>query len=186
MFPDTKERYSVAFLESEEVWILEHVWLRGFRVGDCRPARARCTGLHTQNTAQSASSRAIPQPHQQNSAARPLSLVARLVHWGRRGMPHSRSICLWDTQEGLTLAGPRIWPLDPLPMVCVCFGGGCCQFCSSLKDPGPEGTSSHIVLCLPWGAAVLLLEGHCLVPANTISPVPPSWPGTANEDAWPS
>lgn len=101
-------------------------------------------------------------------------------------MPRSRLICVWDMQEGLTLAGPRVWLLDSLPMVCVCFGGGCCQFCSSLKDPGPEGTPSRIVLRLPWGAAVLLLEGHCLVPADTISPVPPRRPGSANEDAWPS
>lgn len=102
------------------------------------------------------------------------------------GMPRGRLICVWDTQEGLALAGSRGWPLDSLPVVCVCFGGGCCQFCSSLKDPGPEGTPSHIVLRLPWGAAILLLEGHCLVPADTISPVPPKRPGVANEDARPS
>ena len=64
-----RKRQSVTFLEPEDAWILEHVWLREFWVGDCGPARARYTGLHTQSPAQSALGRAVLRPHQQNSAA---------------------------------------------------------------------------------------------------------------------
>lgn len=49
VFPNTKESHCITFLEPEEVWILEHIWLRGFRVGDCGRAYARREGHHTQN-----------------------------------------------------------------------------------------------------------------------------------------
>ena len=98
VFPDTKERQFVTFLEPEEVWILEHIWLRGFRVGDCGPACARYMRLHTQNPAQPALGRAVLRPHQQNSAARPLSLTARLVHLGGRwDTPWQVDLCLGHT-----------------------------------------------------------------------------------------
>lgn len=97
-------------------------------------------------------------------------------------MPRSRLIWAWDAEEGPTVdPAPGVGRWIPCPWFVSGLEVAAARSVAAHKNRARRNPLHTLSLLLSQGAVILVLEGHCLMPADTVSPVPPGWPGTANE-----